>query len=316
MIKIKTFSILGPTASGKTGLAIELAKRLDGEIISCDSMQLYRGMDIGTAKASIEEQNGIPHHLIDIIEPNEDYSLERFLSDCQNSVDDVLSRGKLPVIAGGTGLYISSFVNNIKLSEAKVDTEYRSMLENLASSQGNLTLKQLLFNIDRESYNRLNINDRKRLIRALEVYRVTGCQISGSSNTSEKSGKYNFIIFGLNYKNRELLYDRINKRVDNMLQDGLLDEAKGLFEQELSATARQAIGYKELFDYFDGSKSLDSAIDYLKQASRNYAKRQITWFKKDENITWYHLDEKKYEEIMKLTVNSIVKIANVCYNKE
>ncbi len=308
--------IVGPTASGKSKLAVDICKELNGEVISADSMQIYKQMDIGTAKASMEEQDGIPHHLIDILEPNEDYSLDRFLNDCQNAVDDILSRGKLPVIAGGTGLYISSFVNNIKLSDAKVDNEYRNMLEDIATSHGNLTLKQLLFNVDRDSYDRLNVNDRKRLIRALEVYRVTGCQISCSSNTSEKSGKYNFIIFGLNYTNRDLLYDRINKRVDSMIQNGLLSEAKQLFEQELSATARQAIGYKELFDYFEGKKSLDSAIDYLKQASRNYAKRQITWFKKDESITWYHLDEKKYEEIMKLTVNSIVKIANVCYNKE
>ncbi|MBQ2881927.1 MAG: tRNA (adenosine(37)-N6)-dimethylallyltransferase MiaA [Clostridia bacterium] len=308
--------IVGPTASGKSKLAIDICKELNGEVVSADSMQIYRRMDIGTAKASKEEQDGIPHHLIDILEPNEEYSLDRFLSDCQNAVDDILSRGKLPVIAGGTGLYISTFVNNIELSEAKVDEEYRSVLERIADTYGNLTLKQLLFDIDKDSYNRLNINDRKRLIRALEVYRAIGSSITKANSISEKKGKYNFVIYGLNFKDRNLLYERINNRVDYMVKNGLLDEARWLFGQELSNTALQAIGYKELFDYFEGKKSLDSAIDFLKQASRNYAKRQITWFKKDENISWYHLDEKKYEEILKLTVNSIVKIANVCYNKE
>ena len=308
--------IVGPTASGKSKLAIDICKELNGEVVSADSMQIYRRMDIGTAKASKEEQDGIPHHLIDILEPNEEYSLDRFLSDCQNAVDDILSRGKLPVIAGGTGLYISTFVNNIELSEAKVDEEYRSVLERIADTYGNLTLKQLLFDIDKDSYNRLNINDRKRLIRALEVYRAIGSSITKANSISEKKGKYNFVIYGLNFKDRNLLYERINNRVDDMVKNGLLDEARWLFGQELSNTALQAIGYKELFDYFEGKKSLDSAIDFLKQASRNYAKRQITWFKKDENISWYHLDEKKYEEILKLTVNSIVKIANVCYNKE
>lgn len=308
--------IVGPTASGKSRLAVDICKELNGEVVSADSMQIYKQMDIGTAKASIEEQQGIPHHLIDILEPNEEYSLDKFLTDCQNAVDDILSRGKLPVIAGGTGLYISSFINNVELSEAKVDGSYRKMLEKTAESYGNLSLKQLLFNIDRESYHRLNVNDRKRLIRALEIYRSTGIPFSKINTSSKINSKYNFIVYGLNYSDREKLYKKINNRVDDMIKFGLIDEAKRLFNQELSHTARQAIGYKEIFDYFEGKKTIEEAIDYLKQASRNYAKRQITWFKKDENIIWNYLDEKKYEEILKLTVNGIVKIANICYNKE
>ena len=308
--------IVGPTASGKSRLAVDICKELNGEVVSADSMQIYKQMDIGTAKASIEEQQGIPHHLIDILEPNEEYSLDKFLTDCKNAVDDILSRGKLPVIAGGTGLYISSFINNVELSEAKVDGSYREMLEKTAESYGNLSLKQLLFNIDRESYHRLNVNDRKRLIRALEIYRSTGIPFSKINTISKINSKYNFIVYGLNYSDREKLYKKINNRVDDMIKFGLIDEAKRLFNQELSHTARQAIGYKEIFDYFEGKKTIEEAIDYLKQASRNYAKRQITWFKKDENIIWNYLDEKKYEEILKLTVNGIVKIANICYNKE
>lgn len=308
--------IVGPTASGKSKLAVDVCKALNGEVISADSMQIYKSMNIGTAKVSVEEQCGIPHHLIDILEPNEEYSLERFLSDCQSSVDDILSRGKLPVIAGGTGLYISSFLNNVQLVDTKIDDDYRQVLESIADKYGNLALKQLLYHIDRESYDRLKTNDRKRIIRALEIYRSTGLTVFESNSLSNKNSKYQFLVYGLNYSDRSKLYNRINNRVDIMLDNGLLEEAKFLFTKELSHTAYQAIGYKELFDYLNGTKTLDSAIDYLKQASRNYAKRQITWFKKDENITWYHVDEKKYEEILKLTVNSIVKAANLCYNKE
>jgi len=308
--------IVGPTASGKSKLAVDVCKALNGEVISADSMQIYKSMNIGTAKVSVEEQCGIPHHLIDILEPNEEYSLERFLSDCQSSVDDILSRGKLPVIAGGTGLYISSFLNNVQLVDTKIDDDYRQVLESIADKYGNLALKQLLYHIDREAYDRLKTNDRKRIIRALEIYRSTGLTVFESNSLSNKDSKYQFLVYGLNYSDRSKLYNRINDRVDIMLDNGLLEEAKFLFTKELSHTAYQAIGYKELFDYLNGTKTLDSAIDYLKQASRNYAKRQITWFKKDENITWYHVDEKKYEEILKLTVNSIVKAANLCYNKK
>ena len=308
--------IFGPTASGKSKLAIDVCKQLNGEVVSADSMQIYRKMDIGTAKALPEEQQGIPHHLIDIIEPNENYSLENFLKDCESTVDDVLSRGKLPVIAGGTGLYISSFINGVELAEAKIDDDYRKTMETIADTEGNLSIKQLLYGIDKQAYLKLKTNDRKRIIRALEVYRATGKTISQNNEDSQGNSKYNFIIFGLNCKNRNVLYERINLRVDEMMKNGLEQEARMLYNSDLSDTARQAIGYKELFGYFNGDKSLKQAVEEIKQYSRNYAKRQITWFKKELNVTWIPIDEKNYEEILKNTVNGIVKNANVCYNKE
>lgn len=308
--------IFGPTASGKSKLAIDVCKQLNGEVVSADSMQIYRKMDIGTAKALPEEQQGIPHHLIDIIEPNENYSLENFLKDCESTVDDVLSRGKLPVIAGGTGLYISSFINGVELAEAKIDDDYRKTMETIADTEGNLSIKQLLYGIDKQAYLKLKTNDRKRIIRALEVYRATGKTISQNNKDSQGNSKYNFIIFGLNCENRNVLYERINLRVDEMMKNGLEQEARMLYNSDLSDTARQAIGYKELFGYFNGDKSLEQAVEEIKQYSRNYAKRQITWFKKELNVTWIPIDEKNYEEILKNTVNGIVKNANVCYNKE
>jgi len=308
--------IFGPTASGKSKLAIDVCKQLNGEVVSADSMQIYRKMDIGTAKALPEEQQGIPHHLIDIIEPNENYSLENFLKDCESTVDDVLSRGKLPVIAGGTGLYISSFINGVELAEAKIDDDYRKTMETIADTEGNLSIKQLLQGIDKQAYLKLKTNDRKRIIRALEVYRATGKTISQNNEDSQGNSKYNFIIFGLNCENRNVLYERINLRVDEMMKNGLEQEARMLYNSDLSDTARQAIGYKELFGYFNGDKSLEQAVEEIKQYSRNYAKRQITWFKKELNVTWIPIDEKNYEEILKNTVNGIVKNANVCYNKE
>ncbi|MBE6890548.1 MAG: tRNA (adenosine(37)-N6)-dimethylallyltransferase MiaA [Ruminococcaceae bacterium] len=308
--------IFGPTASGKSKLAIDVCKQLNGEVVSADSMQIYRKMDIGTAKALPEEQQGIPHHLIDIIEPNENYSLENFLKDCESTVDDVLSRGKLPVIAGGTGLYISSFINGVELAEAKIDDDYRKTMETIADTEGNLSIKQLLYGIDKQAYLKLKTNDRKRIIRALEVYRATGKTISQNNEDSQGNSKYNFIIFGLNCENRNVLYERINLRVDEMMKNGLEQEARMLYNSDLSDTARQAIGYKELFGYFNGDKSLEQAVEEIKQYSRNYAKRQITWFKKELNVTWIPIDEKNYEEILKNTVNGIVKNANVCYNKE
>ena len=190
--------IFGPTASGKSKLAIDVCKQLNGEVVSADSMQIYRKMDIGTAKALPEEQQGIPHHLIDIIEPSENYSLENFLKDCESTVDDVLSRGKLPVIAGGTGLYISSFINGVELAEAKIDDDYRKTMETIADTEGNLSIKQLLYGIDKQAYLKLKTNDRKRIIRALEVYRATGKTISQNNEDSQGNSKYNFIIFVYN----------------------------------------------------------------------------------------------------------------------
>ena len=308
--------VVGPTASGKSKLAIDICKYLNGEVISADSMQIYKKMNIGTAKATLEEQQGIRHHLLDIVNPDENYSLESFLKDCENAVDDVISRGKLPVIAGGTGLYISSFVNGLQLTEAKVDENYRVFLETMAETFGNLTLKQLLFQVDKESFDKLKLNDRKRIIRALEVYRTTGKTITQINKDSSSSAKYNFIIFGLNSTNREFLYERINKRVDEMIYAGLIEEARALHKENLSMTALQAIGYKELFSYFNGYCTIEEAVEEIKKSSRNYAKRQITWFKKELNVTWIPIDEKNYEEILNFTINGIVKNTNICYNKE
>lgn len=308
--------VLGPTASGKSRLAVDICLRLGGEVISADSMQIYRGMDIGTAKTLEEERHGVPHHLIDIAEPSEQYSLDDYLKDCAEAVEDILSRGKLPVIAGGTGLYISSFINNVNLSDAKAEPRYREFLAEEAEKYGSYIIRQLLREVDTESYERLSANDLRRLTRALEVYRLTGKTFTENNADSAAERKYDFIIIGLKCGNRDILYERINSRVDKMLSDGLVDEAERLKTQELSATAAQAIGYKELFEYFEGKVSFDQAVEAVKQDSRNYAKRQMTWFKKVPDVRWYDIAETNYEEIMKNAINTIVKSVNICYNKK
>ena len=285
--------IAGPTASGKTKTGIELSKKINGEIVSADSMQIYKYMNIGTAKPSIEEQNEIKHHMIDIIYPDESYSAAMYKEDASKVIDDICARNKVPIIVGGTGLYINSLIFDLDFSKAPEDIEYRNYLKNAASEYGNEYLHDMLKEHDPDSYTRLHVNDVKRVIRALEVYKVTGNTISNyKDNFKNTDSKYNYLFLGINME-RQTLYSRINKRVDEMFENGLIDEVKKLKSMgyDKNLQSMQAIGYKEVFDYLNDKFTLDETIDIIKRGTRRYAKRQLTWFNHQENIKWFNIDE-------------------------
>ena len=282
--------ICGPTASGKTALSVALAKQLHTEIISADSMQIYRGMDIGTAKPTMEERQGIPHHLLDICEPNEPFSVARYVELADAAAQDILSRDMMPIVVGGTGLYMDALIECSTFSGDETDLTVRHKYQHMAETQGNLSVHARLAMVDPESAQRLHPNNLKRVIRALEVYEQTGMTI-GEFNRQHKSSipKYTAIKIGVCPAERQTLYDRIDQRVDQMLSDGLLEETQRLLSKgELTGTAAQAIGYKELLGYLQDKDSLHSCVELLKQRSRNYAKRQLTWLKRDDSIHWIY----------------------------
>lgn len=283
---IKLIAVAGPTATGKSALAIKLAKALDGEVISGDSAQVYRGMDIGTAKASKEEMEGIPHHLIDILDINEPFSAGSFAAMGADIAEDIHSRGKVPIIAGGTGLYIDALTGQTMLSEtADSNDTVRASLMAKAESEGALSLHAYLASIDPEAAAEIHPNNVKRVARAIEIYLVTGKTKTELNREKRTQNRFNRCLILLECPDRELLYDRINRRVDLMMGMGLLEEAHRLWEQGLedTPTAGQAIGYKEFFPYFMGYCTLEQSVEAVKQATRNYAKRQITYFKRMEN---------------------------------
>ena len=288
--KVKVIAVVGPTASGKTALSVEIAKRYGGEVISCDSMQIYRGMDIGTAKVAAEEMRGVPHHLIDIASPEEEFSCADYASMAKAAIKDIASRGKLPVFCGGTGLYLDSVLKNTEFSAAGKDDEYRERLEREFTPEA---LHRLLREADPESAAAIHPNNVKRVIRALEIFHVTGRRKSewdAESRLAEPP--YESVILGLNYRLRETLYSRIDRRVDIMMDGGLTDEVRRLDTPEFrGSTASQGIGYKEILSYLDGRCSLDGAVELIKQYSRNYAKRQLTWFGKNKDIKWIYPDD-------------------------
>lgn len=288
--KAKIVCVVGPTASGKTAFAIKLAKERNGEIVSCDSMQIYKYMDIGTAKPSKEEREQVPHHMIDFVHPDTNYSVADFVSDARECIDDILSRGKLPVLCGGTGLYIDSIVNNIDYGEELRDDKYREELWEIAEKEGNEKLYNMLCSKDKEAAEKIHPNNVKRVIRALEICKAGGMTKTESDRISVKEPLYDAEIIGLTM-DREKLYDRINRRVDKMLEEGLLEETKRLIELGIKrdSTAMQAIGYKELLLYIDGKCTFEEAVEKLKMESRRYAKRQLTWFKRNEKINWVML---------------------------
>lgn len=298
MLKPLVVIVAGPTASGKSALAVEIAKKLDGEVVSADSMQIYKGMDIATAKPTADEMQNIPHHLISIVNQNDIYSVNEFKRDACKAINDILSRGKLPVVAGGTGLYIDTLVNNTVFLDYE-KSDIRTELEKRAEGEGISVLYSELEAIDSQAAARLHENDCKRIIRALEVYYSTGKTITEQEQLSHlEESPYRFCIIGINANNRQLLYDRINSRVDAMLEAGLEKEAEEFFAQQVSATAKQAIGYKELKPYFDKVCTLEEATERLKTETRRYAKRQLTWFRKRENINWIFIDDKTKDEIV------------------
>lgn len=306
--KIKLITVVGPTASGKTRLGVELAKRYGGEVISADSMQIYKGMQIATAKPTVEEMQGIPHHLMDFLEPNQTYSVAMFVDDAKKCIEDISSRGKIPVIVGGTGLYVDSLLNNISFHESQRDTELSEKLRELYYTEGVDYLLDMLRKFDGESAERLETEKNpKRIIRAIEFYKTTGITITEQNkNSKNEESPYSAIKLGLNFEDRQKLYDRINKRVDLMVEAGLILEAKRVFNSELSFTSVKAIGYKELFPYLIGELPLEECIEKLKQETRRYAKRQITWFKRDKEINWLYPDkadslEQLFEQAVQIT---------------
>ncbi len=282
--------VAGPTASGKTALSIELARLLDGEIVSADSMQIYKKMDIATAKPTKEEMSEIRHHMIGFLDCDEQYSVAMYKKDAVNAIKDILSRGKLPIVCGGTGLYIDTLVNNTLFLDYEKNN-IRSELEREADEKGIEYLLEMLKLVDPITAERLHINDRKRIIRALEVYYSTGKTISEQEAISHlEESEFDWCIIGLTAENRQFLYDRINLRVDIMLRDGLLKEAEEFFSGKISPTAKQAIGYKELKPYFYGQTSLEEAVERLKMETRRYAKRQLTWFRRNNRVNWVYID--------------------------
>lgn len=294
MDKIPLLVIVGPTASGKTALSIELAKKFNGEIISADSMQIYKGMDIATAKPTAEEMQGIVHHLISYIEPDASFSVADYVKAAKSIISDVHSRGKLPILVGGTGLYINSLVDNITFDNTSSDEKIRQRLRDEANQYGNSYLLEKLEKVDPESAKPLHENNQTRIIRALEYYELTGEKLSVQNIRSrEQESPYKPCFIGLDYKDREMLYNRINKRVDIMIDNGLVEEVRNVFNDKKLATACQAIGYKELLPYFKDEATLSECVDFLKQSSRRYAKRQLTWFRRNKRINWIIIDTEK-----------------------
>ncbi|WP_462133306.1 tRNA (adenosine(37)-N6)-dimethylallyltransferase MiaA [Peptostreptococcus stomatis] len=291
--KIPILILTGPTAVGKTDLSIKLAKILDGEIISADSMQIYRYMDIGSAKVRPEEMDGVVHHMIDIVDPQEDFSVSEFKEKAEPIIRDIHSRGKFPIITGGTGLYLNSILFDMDFGQSQADPQIRKELEDILQEKGLDYLYSLLEDISPETAKRIHKNNTKRVIRAIEIFK-SGGSLGDFSNDLKPNEKYQAHIVVLN-RDRSHLYDRINYRVDLMFDQGLLDEVKDLHERGYTKdmTSMKGISYKEVLDYFDGLISLEDAKNSIKQSSRRYAKRQITWFKRYPHALWLDLDEVK-----------------------
>lgn len=285
--KPKVIVIGGPTASGKTGLSVELAKRINGEIISADSMQIYKEMDIGTAKVTEQEKEGIKHYMIDIISPNERYSVSDYKLNAETAIEEILSKGKTPIIVGGTGLYINSLIYNINYPEIKFNEEYRKELEERAEKEGLEALYNEASKIDKKAAEQISKNDKKRILRILEIYKETGKTKTELEIESRKEKpKYDYKVFAINM-DREILYDRINKRVDLMFEQGLVEEVKNIYNKyDAFPTAMQGLGYKEVVEYLNKKYTFEEMVEKIKMESRRYAKRQITWFKAIEGIIW------------------------------
>lgn len=306
-MKPKVIVIVGPTASGKTSLSIELAKKINGEIVSCDSMQIYKDMDIGSAKPTKEEMQGIKHYIIDEVLPTERFSVARYKQEAEKTIEEILKKGKTPIVVGGTGLYANSLIYGIEYDDIKLDEKYREKLMKIAeTSEGLEKLYNEAKKIDEKAIGKISPNDKKRIIRILEIYNATGKNKTEQEIESRKKEvKYDYKIFGINIE-RPILYERINKRVDIMIEQGLIEEVKNLIKKYPEfPTAMQAIGYKEIVEYLNNELSLSEAIEKIKQETRRYAKRQITWFKRIENLKWLDGLEKTQNNI-----NIILEVMN------
>ena len=287
MEKPKVIVICGPTASGKTALSIKLAKEINGEIVSADSMQIYEDMDIGTAKPTVQEMEGIQHYLIGSVSPTVRYSVANFKKDATNCIEEIIRKGKTPIIVGGTGLYVDSLVNGINYDDYEVDLQYRNELEKIAEENGLEKVYNMAKKIDKQAMEKISINDKKRIFRVLEIFHSTGKTKTEQEIESKKlENPYNFIVFGIDME-REKLYERINKRVDIMINNGLIDEVKKLISKykELP-TAIQGLGYKEVVTYLNNEITFEEMVEKIKLETRHYAKRQLTWFRRNKQIIW------------------------------
>lgn len=303
-MKKPLFILTGPTAVGKTQLSIRIARKLGGEIVSADSMQVYKHMDIGSAKIQKSEMEGVPHHLIDILEPSEPFHVVRFQQLAKEAIEGIYERGAVPIVTGGTGFYIQSLLYDIDFEDTCEDAAYRSELEQLAKERGDIYLHELLAAVDREAAKEIHSSNRKRVIRALEYYRLTGRPISEHNREQrKKESPYCFGYFVLN-RNRAFLYEQINRRVDRMMQEGLLDEVKKLkaMGYDRSYVSMQGIGYKELLVYLDGETSLEEAVEQIKLDTRHFAKRQLTWFRRERDVIWLDADGKTEDELLEAVI--------------
>lgn len=307
--KIPLLVVAGPTASGKTALGIALAKEFNGEVISADSMQIYKGLDVATAKPTTEEIDGVPHHLISIVEMNTEFSVADYVSLAKEKIDDVASRGKLPILVGGTGLYINSLIDNVNFNNAETDGRVRQKLMRELEEQGAESLYERLKNIDPETAELVPVQNTVRIIRALEIYELTGLKFSEYKRINKGNEcPYNLCMIGLNYRDRQKLYDRINLRVSVMAENGMIDECRDVFENTKLGTVYQAIGYKELVPYFNGIENIDDCLDKIRLNSRRYAKRQLTWFRRDDRINWVYMDEfNNFNKIMEICKKIVAK---------
>ena len=309
MNKIPIIIILGPTAVGKTEISINLARQLNGEIISADSMQVYRYMDIGTAKPSLEERQGIPHHLLDVVYPDESFNVSLYKDLAVNKIRDIYRRDRIPIVAGGTGLYVNSLIYPLDFTEASEDREYRESLKEQMEGKGKDWLHNKLQLVDPQTASRLHPNDVRRIIRALEVHHITGQPISKYYNHDHcDNDEYSISLIGLTMT-RNKLYDRINRRVDIMLENGLVDEVKWLMEKgyDRHLNSMQGLGYKEIIHYLIGRRSLTESVYILKRDTRRFAKRQFTWFRRLTHVNWVDVDEfEDKDELVGYLTNTIV----------
>ncbi len=292
MEKEKVIVICGPTASGKTALSIELAKKINGEIISCDSMQIYKEMNIGTAKPTKEEMQGIKHYMIDIISPDERYSVADYKKEAKKAIKEIISKGKVPIVVGGTGLYVDSLIYEIDYPKNKFDEKYREELEQEVEEQGLNALYEKAKEIDEEAIKKISPNDKKRILRILEIYHATGKNKTEQEKESRKNEpEFDYKVFALNM-DREKLYDRINRRVDIMIESGLIQEVENIYRKyNRFPTAMQGLGYKEVVDYIEKRLTKEEMIEKIKQETRRYAKRQLTWFRKNKETIWLNAED-------------------------
>ena len=292
MQKNKVIVICGPTASGKTALSIELAKQINGEIVSCDSMQIYKDMNIGTAKPTVEEMQGIKHYLIGYVSPEERYSVADYKADAKKAIKEIIEKGKMPIVVGGTGLYLDSLIYEIEYQDIKLDEEYRKKLEEEVEEKGLEVLYERAKQIDEKAIEKISPNDKKRILRILEIYHATGkTKTEQEIESRKKEVEYDYKVYALDW-DRQKLYDRINKRVDMMIKQGLIEEVKQILNKyDTFPTAMQGLGYKEVVEYLEGKLTKEEMIEKIKMETRRYAKRQLTWFRKNKQTVWLDAED-------------------------